>query len=79
MAYVAFRRDLSPRSEIAAANKARKPTFLRRVLAAVIESRQRKADRELANYVARSGGKLTDEIEREMMQQLTRTDWRNIG
>jgi len=78
MACVAFRRNLAPRNEIAAANKADRPTFLRRLLAAVIESRQRKANRELAQYIARSGGKLTDEIEREMMQQLTRTDWRNI-
>jgi hypothetical protein len=45
---------------------------LRRVFDAVIQSRQRRVNEDIARYLHQSGGRLTDEIEREMMQQLTR-------
>lgn len=35
-----------------------------RVLQAMMESRQRQADREIARYIERSGGKFTDSLER---------------
>jgi hypothetical protein len=35
-----------------------------RVLDAISDSNRRKADREVARYIERNGGKLTDEIER---------------
>ena len=50
--------------------------LLRRVLDTVFESRQRHADREISGFIARSGGRLTDDIERRMMQRLTTSDWR---
>jgi hypothetical protein len=37
-----------------------------RLLAAMMESRQRQADREIARYLAGIGGKFTDETEREI-------------
>ncbi len=54
---------------------ANSPGLLRRVLDAVFESCQRHADREIAGFVVRSGGRLTDDIERRMMQRLTTSDW----
>jgi hypothetical protein len=46
--------------------------LLRRVFDAVTRSRQRHVNEDIARYLHQSGGRLTDEIEREMMQQLTR-------
>ena len=43
---------------------------LRRVFDAVMRSRRANAD--IARHLQLSGGRLTDEIEREMMQRLTR-------
>ena len=37
-----------------------------RLLAAMMESRRRQADREIAHYLASTGGKFTDETEREI-------------
>jgi uncharacterized protein (UPF0371 family) len=45
--------------------------ILRRFFDAIIESRQRKADREIAAYIAHSGGRLTDSIERELMDRVS--------
>ena len=39
---------------------------LRRMLDAVIESQQRRAEREIANYLRRGGVKFTDSVEREI-------------
>ena len=44
----------------------RKPGLLRRLLAAAQEARMRQAEREIALYVSRTGGKFTDESEREI-------------
>ena len=49
--------------------------LLRRVFDAVFESRQRHADQDIARFIARSGGRLTDDLERRMMARLTRSDW----
>ena len=38
---------------------------------ALAVSRQQQADREIARYLARSGGKFTDESEREIERRLT--------
>ena len=42
------------------------PGFFALLLAAMATSRQRQADREIARYIAASGGKFTDETEREI-------------
>jgi hypothetical protein len=79
MAYVAHHGEFSRyvdhkgASEHGAAGKA---GLLRRVFAAVFESRQRQADKEVARFIANSGGRLTDDIERRMMARLTTSDWR---
>jgi len=56
----------------AAANKA---GLLRRIFEAVFESRHRQADKEIARFIAKAGGRLTDDLERRMMARLTTSDW----
>jgi hypothetical protein len=50
--------------------------FFARLLVAMMVSRQRYAEREIARYVACSGGKFTDETEREIERRfLSRSNW----
>jgi hypothetical protein len=48
----------------------RKP-FWRRLFNALMEAQQRRAEHEIARYLAIRGGLLTDDMEREMMRRLT--------
>lgn len=54
-----------------AAKVQRKPLW-RRIVNAFIESQERRADREIARMLARHGGLLTDEMEREIMNRVVR-------
>ena len=55
---------------------ARKPGFLRRLVAAMQEARMRQAEREIALYLSRTGGKFTDEGEREIERRfLSNRGW----
>lgn len=80
MTYAAHLRDFVPcfgeqastTRRDAVANKA---GVLRRIFDALIESRQKQADRDIARFLARSGGRLTDDMEREMTQRLLTGDW----
>jgi hypothetical protein len=49
----------------------------RRFITALMDSRQRQADREIARFLASSGGKFTDETEREIERRILtdRTRW----
>jgi hypothetical protein len=51
---------------------AHEPThsFLWHFMHALAASRQKQADREIARYLARSGGKFTDESEREIERRM---------
>ena len=49
---------------------ANKPGILRRIFGAIFETRQEQIEREVARFVARSGGRITDDIERQIMQRL---------
>ena len=52
-----------------------RPGFFSRILTAVLESRQKQADREIAQYLRLNGGKLTDHVEREIERRfLNRTN-----
>jgi hypothetical protein len=53
----------------AGAKPARKP-FWRAVFDSIAASRERRAEREIAAYIERHGGQLTDEVEREIMRHL---------
>jgi hypothetical protein len=48
----------------------RKSNFFIRAVKAIMESRQRKADREIAEILSRRGGVMSDEIERRLGQRL---------
>ncbi len=47
----------------------------RRLTNALGQQRQREVDREIARVLARSGGRITDSMEREMMQKALASDW----
>ena len=46
-----------------------------RLTGALAQQRQREVDREVALVLARSGGRITDSMEREMMQKALASDW----
>lgn len=56
----------------AAQASAKRPGFFARAIAAMKLARQRQAEREIARYLALTGGNLTDEIEREIQRRLLR-------
>ena len=47
----------------------------RRLSYAFAAQRQREVDREIARLLARSGGRLTDSLEREIMRKAFASDW----
>ena len=64
--------DRAPPKRDAVANQT---GILWRIIDAIFESRQRQADRESARFLARSGGRLTDDTERQMMRHLSTSNW----
>jgi hypothetical protein len=69
MAYVhsaVTARDVYTTEPKSSPKTARKPGFLRRLVGAIQEARMRQAEREIALYLTRTGGKFTDEGEREI-------------
>ena len=48
---------------------------MRRIFGAVFETRQEQIEREVTRFVARSGGRITDDIEREIMQRFFTSNW----
>jgi hypothetical protein len=43
----------------------KKPGVLRRIFDAIVDARQKQADQKIALWLGRSGGRITDDIERE--------------
>jgi hypothetical protein len=56
-----------------AATKPGSRSLLRRLVDAMITSRQRQADREIAHYLESIGGKFTDDTEREIESRFLST------
>ncbi len=54
---------------------ARRPGLLRRIYDAVIDSREKQAERVVIDYLERSGGRFTDDIERRLTQRLVSGEW----
>ena len=80
MSYAAHHKDFgSFVSHRAASNDeavGRKASILRRIFDAFMQSRQRDVDRQIARFLAaRSGGTLTDDLEREISQRLMTSNW----
>jgi hypothetical protein len=57
---------------------ARRRGIWRIVFDAIMGAHQRDAQREIDRFVARSGGKFSDSLEREIGERLSRSDW-NVG
>ena len=53
-----------------AAGKPERKGFWRRLYEGLLASQQRRADREIAAYIARHGGLLSDDMERQIMQRI---------
>ena len=53
----------------------RKPSFFSRLLRVQMESRQRRADRLVEQYLATHGRKFTDDAERQIERLLSRANW----
>ena len=66
-----FTHKASPKSNTVV----KKPSVLRRIYDAIVESRQKHADQMIALWVARAGGRFTDNIEREITQRLLTDNW----
>ena len=79
MTYAAHHRGFVPHFGDKASTRsnavANKAGVLRRIFDAIFESRQKQADRDIARFLARSGGRLTDDIEREITQRLLTGNW----
>jgi hypothetical protein len=54
---------------------AKEPRLLGRIFDALIESDQRRSDREIARILARSAGRFTDAMEREMFESQYGSNW----
>jgi hypothetical protein len=53
-----------------AGEKPERRGFWHRVYEGLLAAQQRRADREIAAYIERHGGLLTDDMERQIMQRL---------
>jgi hypothetical protein len=80
MSYVQHARDFGSVASRMPTNydaAAKRPGILRRIFDGLIERRQRDVDRQIAGFlVARSAGKLTDDLEREISHRLSTSNWR---
>ena len=79
MAYVTHSGDCglcSGRTEpVANGIGARMARLGRRLTHALAAQRRREVDREIARLLARSGGRITDSMEREMIEKVLASDW----
>jgi hypothetical protein len=79
MSYAAHRRDFGSFADKARSKTETPPRragILRRILDAFIDSRQRDVDRQIARFLAaRSARTLTDDLEREISQRLSTSNW----
>ncbi|MGE3067615.1 MAG: hypothetical protein AB7K67_18710 [Hyphomicrobiaceae bacterium] len=69
-------RDLARDLAHDGADKAPRRALWRRFVDAMIESRRRQAEREIGYYIATHGGRLTDQIERDIAFGNTKTNRR---
>ena len=55
---------------VPAATRPRKPGLMRRLLNTLFEAREKHAQRAVDEFIAQSGGRLTDSIEREIGERI---------
>jgi hypothetical protein len=80
MAYAARPSEFVPCGESRSADRevggSPRRGWLRRIYDAVLESRQKQAERVAAAYLEGTGGRFTDDIERRLVDRLVSGDWR---
>jgi predicted TIM-barrel fold metal-dependent hydrolase len=64
---LSFNLDTMDATQVVQASK--KPSLFARFFNALVDSRQRAADREIERFIAHRGGRLTDETEREISRR----------
>ena len=52
-----------------------KPGILRRIVDAIGALSERQSERDIARFIARRGGRITDEVEREIGRRVMRSNW----
>jgi hypothetical protein len=77
MTYAAHHRDFAScgNASTKSGAVATKAGVLLRIFDAIFASRQKQTDREIASFVARRGGRFTDDLEREMTRRLLTSNW----
>jgi hypothetical protein len=75
MSYAAHRKDFGTLVSHVPEVVRKRGGILRRIFDAFMESRQREVDRQIARFLARSGGTLTDDLEREISHRLFTSTW----
>jgi hypothetical protein len=80
MSYAAYPREFGPfvgQTPFKAEGFPKRLGLLRRIFDAFIDARQRDVDRQVVRFLAaRSARTLTDDLEREISQRLSTSDWR---
>jgi len=75
MSYTAHHKDFAPYVSAPKPrddrNPAAKAGFWQRLYNAVGKYRRRRAEREIARFIQGRGGRLTDELERDLMRHMT--------
>lgn len=59
-----------PSTRTTSKSTAPKRSLLQRMVAALAQARTRQAEREVAHYLAMTGGRMTDTVERELERRL---------
>ena len=70
-----FHSNIAAYRQPAAVKATPRRTILRRVFDAVFETRQRHAERVVEAYLARTGHRFTDSIERELNDHMFNSGW----
>lgn len=52
-----------------------KPGILRRIVDAIGALSERQSERDIARFIARRGGRITDEVEREIGRRVMTSNW----
>lgn len=76
MTFTACSRNLAALSGNAIASRGRRRGILRRVADAVCERRRKRLERDIAYFIELRGGRITDEVERQITQRLLGGGWR---
>jgi hypothetical protein len=71
MTYAVHHRDFIVQPKAAA----KAPAILRRVFGAIFPSREEQRDAAVAAFLARSGGRLTDDLERQIERREMASNW----